>query len=200
MKNYSRSWFTFIELLIVISLILLILTFVYLPYAHYQEKIKTKQVVREVSQAISEARNMAINWFDGEGSGSWVLENKSIGLFLSNEDDKKNTMYFYSYPFDLPAWSAQPRLDVRDEDTKLIKERKLPTGTQFDTAMTDLGNIFFFFTSISGSGSYYNVLSNGSKDAITATWITLDFSYKWSTSPILQKTLIYDTRINTVDF
>jgi Tfp pilus assembly protein PilE len=90
MRLKNSSWFTFIELMIVITITFLMLTFVYLPYAHYQEKIKAKQVIREVSQWINEARNMAINGFDQTRTDwttwlnldDWI--NKSIGLYFSN--------------------------------------------------------------------------------------------------------------------
>jgi Flp pilus assembly protein TadG len=68
-------------MLVVIALLLLLLTFVYLPYAHYQEKLKVRQAVREVSQSIIEVRNLAINGIDmkeDENDPNSLYENKSV--------------------------------------------------------------------------------------------------------------------------
>ena len=172
------------------------LTFVYLPYAHYQEKIKAKQVIREVSQWLNEARNMAINGFENE---TWGV-NASIGLYFSNDSGEKWEMYFYAYPF-----TQDPTTAVPADEFRINQGRTFPKGTQFDWALSDalletnLDNIFFFFEAITWEWSYYTINWWWSEAKTADIW-TLNFSYKWSTSDVLKKSLKYDTRINTIDF
>lgn len=186
------------------------LTFVYLPYAHYQEKIKVKQVIREVSQWINEARNMAINGFDQKRTdwSSWdngdTGINKSIGLYFEN-GDKKGEMYFYAYPFTL-SWSLAFPGKTDQEIYRINEWRAFPKGAQFDGAIWEianweLNNILFFFQAITWESSYYTIgwWVNPS-NPISADKIELNFSYKGSSSDVLKKSLIYDTRINTIDF
>lgn len=196
MTGNKKSAFTFLELLIVISLMLLLLTFVYIPYSHYQDKIKVRQVAREASQSILEWRNLAINGYDEE-RGEWIFENRSIGIYFENSDSKKETIYFYSYPYGMnPIWA----FPEENTDVTLIKERKLPTGTQFDIAQWDKNNMFFFFEAISWRGSYYVIDWSWTKVSVIEDTISLGFSFKWSTSSVLQKEIKYDTRVNIIDF
>ena len=212
MKLHKKNAFTLIELMIVIAIMFLILTFVYLPYVHYQEKIKIKQVVREVSQWISEARNMAINGFDETLSSTqtttWLswdnFQNKSIWLYFDNSGTQKNVMYFFAYPHTISKVKITAIEEVT-ENISIIEERQLPTGTEFNMAhwdwFTNMQNILFFFESISGSGSYYTFPGSPARTEISGTDILeLDFSYKDSPSSVLNKTLKYDTRINISDF
>lgn len=182
------------------------LTFVYLPYAHYQEKIKAKQIIREVSQWINEARNMAINGFDQTRADwsawsnldEWI--NKSIWLYFSREDDKKGEMYFYAYPFTFSGSLASLE-ELSEDDYQINKWRVFPKWTQFDGAMwdQDKDGIFFFFEAITGKWEYY-VYSWWVRTIESSSTLTLDFSYKWAESDVLKKSLTYDTRINTIDF
>jgi prepilin-type N-terminal cleavage/methylation domain-containing protein len=58
--NNNRA-FTLIELMIVITIISIISLATYIPYAHHQKKTLIKQAAREITQSLSEARNLAIN-------------------------------------------------------------------------------------------------------------------------------------------
>jgi prepilin-type N-terminal cleavage/methylation domain-containing protein len=53
--------FTLIELMIVITIFSIISLATYLPYAHHQKKTLIKQAAREVTQSLSDARNLATN-------------------------------------------------------------------------------------------------------------------------------------------
>jgi prepilin-type N-terminal cleavage/methylation domain-containing protein len=52
MKQHNKNAFTLVEMMIVIALLFMLLMFAYLPYAHYQEKLKIRQAIREASQTI----------------------------------------------------------------------------------------------------------------------------------------------------
>lgn len=198
MKKHIGNAFTIVELMIVIAIMWLMLTFVYLPYAHYQEKIKIKQVVREVSQWLSEARNMAINGFD-EWIEGWSFENKSIGLYLDSSEDKKNKMYFISYPHDIDEIKINPEENPTDNITFIGSGRPFPAGIEFDGGkwINNFESVLFFFESISADDSYYGFPG---RNLIGSDIIELNFSFKDSTSPILQKTIKYDTRVNISHF
>jgi prepilin-type N-terminal cleavage/methylation domain-containing protein len=57
----KKSGFTIIELMIVITMISIISLATYMPYAHHQKKTLIKQAAREITQSLSEARNLATN-------------------------------------------------------------------------------------------------------------------------------------------
>lgn len=71
--------FTLIELLVSISIFFILVLITYVPYNFYMNKVKVKNTIKEISQSLYEARNMAINWIS-ENS------NKSIWLYLSLEE------------------------------------------------------------------------------------------------------------------
>ena len=205
MKNWSPKAFTLSEMLVVIALLLLLLTFVYLPYAHYQEKLKVRQAVREVSQSIIEVRNLAINGIDmkeDENDPNSLYENKSVWLYLSG-----SSMQILAYPHEMMD-ENEWNIDRAVNDTlwiKLYKPRELPRHTKFEAAnagsITDMGNILFFYDAVSGEGKYYSWDSSWNRSEINwADHIELNFSFKSSSSPILNKKMTYDTRVNIVDY
>ena len=214
-QNFKRAGFTIVELMIVISILILVFTFVYLPYAHFQEKVKIKQAVREAAQAINETRNLAINWVE-DLNEDWDLENRSIGVYFTTEKWKNDKIYFIGSPnntginddpFLAQNVSVESIISYPDKESydwagsRLIKEtRALPSGTQFEWVYIEWepdlwNNIFFFYDSISWSWTYLSWNTPVPNDKIT-----LEFSYKWSPSDVLRKKLIYDKRIHTLDY
>lgn len=63
MKIRGIPAFTLLELMIVITIIGIISMATYMPYAHHQKKVLIKQATREISQSLSEVRNLAVNGF-----------------------------------------------------------------------------------------------------------------------------------------
>jgi len=71
MKNrYQPNAFSLLELIVVITIIGIISMAAYLPYAHHQKKVLVKQAAREVTQSLSDARNLAINGLSESGGSN----------------------------------------------------------------------------------------------------------------------------------
>jgi type II secretory pathway pseudopilin PulG len=60
MKKNLKA-FTLIELLVAISIFFALVITTYIPYAFYQNKAKVNITIKDISQSINEARNLAIN-------------------------------------------------------------------------------------------------------------------------------------------
>ena len=63
-RSTKCSAFTLIELMVVITIMSIVMFASYLPYAHHQKKTLLKQASREISQSLSDARNLAIHGLD----------------------------------------------------------------------------------------------------------------------------------------
>ncbi len=204
LKKQSKA-FTFIEMLIVISLLLLLVTFTYLPYSHYQQKIKIKQVIREWSQTLIETRNLAINWYDELNEISWDIENRSMGVYFSVDESEHTNAYIISFPFSMvPADAANLLLTdpsvIRPRSWKKYPfVRPLPSWTQYESIAWEAKWALFFYEAISGDGTYF-ALDWVQANEIWQTKIDLEFSYKDSNSPVLRKKFLYDRRIHTIDY
>jgi prepilin-type N-terminal cleavage/methylation domain-containing protein len=61
MKNKNKLAFTLIELVIAMTIFFILVTMSYIPYNYYINKAKIRTSIREISQSLYEARNMAIN-------------------------------------------------------------------------------------------------------------------------------------------
>jgi prepilin-type N-terminal cleavage/methylation domain-containing protein len=67
-----KNAFTLIELMVVITIMGIIMFTSYIPYQYHQKKTALKLAAREVSQSLSEARNLALHGLD-TGSGNLSL-------------------------------------------------------------------------------------------------------------------------------
>lgn len=185
----NKNWaFTLIEFLIVVTIFFLLIAISYIPYNFYMNKARVKTSIREISQSLYEARNMAIN---GVSSGS----NLSIWLYLDAQNNSNN-LQFFSYPY---SFSGTDISNEISSDIKLIKTYKLlPNINILDIDWKD--NWLFFFESITGSGSYY-YWENNTKNEITNNEIKINISYNgaviWTS---LFWELTYFTNTNIVDY
>lgn len=172
--NKKRA-FTLIELMIVITIISIISLATYMPYAHHQKKTLIKQAAREITQSLSEARNLAVNWLS---TASWA--NLHVGLF------------FASWATQIDYYTSTWVLDIVSLPAEVYKTKKLPSWMQIDSIDGESGEQLISFSAI--SWSWY--LSN-----IAFSWaIDIDISYKWATSDVLQKTITYYTKSFISDY
>lgn len=178
-ENPTYAAFTLIELLIVITIIGIISLATYLPYAHHQKKIILKQSVKEITQSLSEARNLAIN---GVNTGSWNL---NVALYFSSWATE---ILYYAIPHDRG-------FNVNNLPSETYKIKELAPGIQIDSIGGLSQPTLFSYSAIFWSGSFF--------PASIATWsgeLLIDVSYKWSTSPALQKTIRYFTQSYISDY
>jgi prepilin-type N-terminal cleavage/methylation domain-containing protein len=59
--KYNKSGFTLIEMLIAMSIFFIMVVMTYANYAYFQNIARVKLSLKEISQSINEARNMAIS-------------------------------------------------------------------------------------------------------------------------------------------
>jgi len=161
--------------MIVITIISIISLATYIPYAHHQKKTLIKQAAREITQSLSEARNLAIN---GLSTLSWA--NLSVGV------------YFASWATQIDYYTSTWGLDILSLPTNIYKSKSLPKWTKVDSINGISGEGLIHFSAI--SGSWY--LSN-----VPFSWdIQIDISYKWAASPVLQKSITYYTKSFISDY
>jgi len=165
MKSNAWVWFTIIELLIVITIIGVISLATYMPYSHHQKKTSLSLAIKELSQSLNESRNLSIHGLD---TGWW-----NVYVWLHIVPWSQSINYYTS-----TWWLDISRLPAQAYKTKL-----LPTWVEFLSVNGDeTTQRLFTFAPITWSW--------------TVSWISDDIvyftlSYKWATSPVLQKELKY---------
>jgi len=59
--KYNKSGFTLIEMLIAMCIFFIMVVMTYANYAYFQNIARVKLSLKEISQSINEARNMAVS-------------------------------------------------------------------------------------------------------------------------------------------
>lgn len=139
----------------------------YLPYAHHQKKVLVKQAVREITQSLSDARNLAINGLSGS-SGS----NLNIALYFSSGS---TSIQYYTSTGILDMTSISP--------WNLLKVKHLPRWTQIDSIAGNISQQIFWFSALTGDGF--------TDPDIWDNPIDFQVSFKWSSDVVLQKVIQY---------
>lgn len=188
MKFLHNKAFTLIELLVSMTIFFVLVTMTYVPYNFYMNKVKVRSTIKEISQSLYEARNMAINWIS-----DW--SNKSIWLYI--DIDEKDTLTFFSYPHTF-TWSQIT--NQISSDIEFIKSYKLLEWMELRSIMWK-NNWLFFFDAITWKWKYYYWDDLWNRQIISDNKINIDFSFKnatpWSS---LYWELIYFTKTNIVDY
>lgn len=188
-KSKNIQAFTLIEFVVVITIFFILVSVSYIPYNYYIKKAKLRNSIREISQSLYEARNMAIN-------GATETSNVSVWLYINIEDSKQE-INFISYPHSY-TWS-QITNELWTEIMLIKKYKLLP---DIDIVNIDSNNnALFFFESITWDWHYYTWDSSWNKTEISAAEIDINVSYKWASlwTPLSWK-LQYFTNTNIVDY
>lgn len=173
--NNTYRGFTLIELMVVITLLSIVTLMSYVPYAHHQKKLLLSQGTREISQSFSEARNLAIH---GLNTGSWNL---NVGLF------------FWSWATELVYYTSTWTLSLSHLHlADIYKIKPFPKWVQVDSINAIKTDFLFSYERISGSGTIEPLVWTDELD--------ISLSYKWSSSPVLQKNIRYYTQSYIVDY
>lgn len=184
-----KKWFTLIELMVAITIVGILSVVSYSPYSYYQNKASLKDTAREVSQLLYESRNMAINWAIGN---QW---NVSIWVYFDKSSTLNNQIKVFSFPYNMDKMNI---LNSEWWDIRLLKTLTLNKWILIDK-IEDKSNLLFFFDSITWKLSYYN-WADGTRNSIDDDIVSINFSFKWSTSPNLNKTINYYTSTNIIDY
>lgn len=187
---WDKSAFTLIELIITITIIVLIWGATFMNFAYSQNKMNLKLTAKDVSQALYNARNMAINWLD---SNSW---NVSVWVYFDNSSENKNKISFFSYPFNLDINSTDL---LNTDDKRVIKEIKFSNSIELNW-VEDKDKFLFLFQAISWSWYYYYRDSTSTK--IPYTWEDIDImiSFKGAETSNLSKNIKYIIWTNIIDY
>jgi len=200
MKFVYKKAFTFIELVISLTIFFILVSMTYVPYNFYMNKLKVKNTIKEISNGLYEARNMAINWFS-----NWTDEiNKSVWLYIDIEN-KPSKLQFFSYPYN---YSLPQITNIASTDIKIIKTYDLIKWMEVKSiefvdnwATNTSNNWLFFYNAIVWDGQYFYWDASSDKQEIPSTKIKIKFSYKnapeWN--PLFWE-LTYFTETNIVDY
>jgi prepilin-type N-terminal cleavage/methylation domain-containing protein len=186
----TKKAFTLLELMITITIIVIIWGATYMNFAYSQNKMNLKLTAKDVSQALYNARNMAINWLD---SSSW---NVSVWVYFDNSIDNKNKISFFSYPYNIDISSTDL---LQTESKKLIKEINFYNSIELNN-VEDKDKFLFLFEAITWSWSYYYWDSNPNKTPYTWDDIDIKISFKWAESSNLSKNIKYIIGTNIIDY
>lgn len=184
-----KKWFTLIELMVSITIIAILSIMSYSPYSYYQNKASLKITAREVSQLLYESRNMAVNW------AIWNQWNVSIWVYFDTSSILNNQIKVFSFPHDMDKLNI---LNTEWWNIRLIKTLTLKKWILIEK-IEDKWNLLFFFDSITWNLSYYNWVW-WTRNNVTDDIVSINFSFKWSTSPNLNKTINYYTNTNIIDY
>lgn len=188
MKKYLKKGFTLIELIVVITIMVILLTASYWSYNFHQNKIKLKIATREVSQSLYDSRSMAISWMKSSD------KNSSIWLYLS-KSWLDHSITTFSYPYDID----QSDIDIlENSEIKIINSYLLKNKISFnDLSWKD--NLLFFFEAITWDTKIFT-FEAWSKTPVSEDEIDIIITYWNSNSVSMQKKLIYFTKTNIVDY
>lgn len=165
--------FTLIELMVVITIMGIIMFASYIPYEFHQKKTALRVAAREVSQSLSDARNLAIHGLDS-GSG-----NLSVGLYFASGATQ---IEYYAYPYTLTMNTGT--LDTAYK----IRSKKLPRGVNVYSIAGAPQDYFISFGAIHGSG------------AITEDTVSIILSYGNSNDAVLQREVTFYTQTHISDY
>jgi hypothetical protein len=158
-------------------------------------KAKVKSASREISQALYEARNMAINW-NSRGS------NISIWVYFDSSNTEKNKIKFLSYPYNF-SW-LQIQKDT-DSNIKLLKTYSLGDKIWIQkissASNSNMDNILFFFPSISWEPKIFYWDWFNLRQEITDNDLDIYYSFNWANiwTPLSNK-ITYFRETNITDY
>nr|MDD3720023.1 type II secretion system protein [Candidatus Gracilibacteria bacterium] len=187
-KQIIKKGFTLIELIVAITIFMIVTGAAYLNFAYYQNKMNLRLTSKDISQALYNARNMAINGLDSSSG------NVSVGVYFDTSTSDK--ISFFSYPYDLDI----PSVDLISlPEKKLLKEINFSKGVQLND-VSSKKKFLFLFQAITGSGSYYYWDATPGKKVFTGDEIDVNISLKGTSSAALSKDIKYITTTNIVDY
>lgn len=188
-RNNTKSAYTLIELIVVISIIMFLTVMTYVPYNFYSNKEKVRLWAKEISQTLSEARNMAINWLSNSNSNLkiWIYFDKNAG----------NKIRYLSYPY---SFSGTYKVEEDlTQNIRLIKEKEIPEFISINK-INDKENMLFLYDSITWDISL-KTINSWLAQTYTSTWILeINFWFKWADSGPLTKTVKYNTKTFITDY
>ena len=177
MHNINKLWFTLIELMIVITIIVILTVVVMVPYNLYSNIAKVRMSQETISQTIDEARN-SVSWL----INAWQKKNVNIWLEFKKWSE---TINMISFPFDY-SWAINWNLDSPKE---LVRKIHLESWVQLseikNSAWDELDYVIMYFKAPEwGFEFYVNDTHTWSIKEILV-WL------KWTKSWLLSKNITF---------
>lgn len=183
MKNIiNKKWFTLIEMLISITIFTIMTVMVYANYAFYQNISKVKLWLKEISQNIHDAKNMAINWYDKN------KVNQSIWIYF--DLNNKNTIKYYAFDYNKP---------IILDDSYVVKEKNMQEFVWISKVWNE-NNLMIYFSSIYWEPKTYYFDWAWEKKELSANEIDFIISFKDAEYFPLKRELKYFLNTNVVDY
>ncbi|MDD4151178.1 MAG: prepilin-type N-terminal cleavage/methylation domain-containing protein [Candidatus Gracilibacteria bacterium] len=190
MKGYSVfKAYTFIELMVVITIISFLSVMTYIPYSFYQNKEKLRSGAKEISQSISDARNLAINGLSNSSS------NVSVGIYFDKL--KKNKIDYFSYPYNY--YGPIKVEENLSENIKLIKTRQLDENIWINSIYSK-DNFLIIYDSITGNAKYFYKENTDFIPLSLTGIIDINIGLKGVKEGILSKTIKYNPKTYITDY
>ncbi len=164
-----KKWFTLIELMVVMTIMIILTVAAYTPFAYYQTKQKVTNSAKIITQTLYNARSNAIYWVLNSNM-TWNLD---VWVLVENNSDK---LKIYWFPF------KENIVNYISPDNKyLIEEINLEPWVEITSSWW-----LFLYKAITWSWVYKNFTINSNK-------IELSVWFKWATSWTLTKKIEYYT-------
>ena len=177
----NKNWFTLIELMISMTIFFIIVVMSYANYAYFQNIAKVKIALKEISQSINEARNLAISWYDKSSV------NQSIWVLFDLSDN--NSIKFYSYNYN--SW-------ITLDDNYVFKTKKIQDWVWINDISWKTKVMIYFSAILAKPEIYY--FESDVKNDFTTDQLDFKISYKDAKSWPLTRTLKYIKNTNVVDY
>lgn len=190
MKWYSLfKAYTFIELMVVITIISFLSVMTYIPYSFYQNKEKLRSSAKEIAQSISDARNLAINWLSNSSS--------NVSIWIYFDKLKKNKINYFSYPYNY-YWPIKVEENL-SENIKFIKTREIDANIWINSIYSK-DNFLIIYDSITWNAKYF-YKENSDFIPLSLTWIIdINIWFRWVKEWILSKTIKYNPKTYITDY
>ncbi len=206
-KKSDKIAFTLIELMIVISIMGLLLLFSYAPYTFYQSKAKLRLATREVAQSFYETKNFSISGIKIRST----RENKSVWLLLSSKENQNNFVKYYLFDHDIfdkeKKFFDLKKLNFDDNPWtwNLLKTKTIQPDifikwfSAWDDKEKIDWDILVFYEVSSWNVRVFKINWN-EKIELSLEKLKIDFSYKNSTTDMLNREITYYLKTNIVDY
>lgn len=178
----NSKWFTLIELLIASTLFFMLVIMTYANYAFYWNIAKVKLSLKEISQSIADARNMAINWF----YKNWV--NQSVWIYFDTNNN--NTIKYYTFNYN--SW-------ILLNEENLFKQKKLQEKVWINN-ISWKDNVLIYFSSIYWVPSLFYFDIAGNLRNFDVEELDFSVSFNWNSNFPLKRELKYIKNTNVVDY
>jgi len=169
-------------MIVAMTIFFLMAMLTFADYLYYQNIAWVRLSMKLVSQSLSEARNLAINWYQINNA------NQAIGVIFDMNDPQNLT--YVAFPYDDPKKEPKPE--------SVFKRRTLERGVQI-AGLEGNEKILILFDAITWESHMFSFLT-WDKTPLSETSFQVDIAYKTAKMFPLKRSLKYFSRTNMIDY